>query len=193
MTRTNGNLQKHYDQLTALERVILILEASKRGDASERTALQQSAPRLSYQIGNHHGTLEALQLVAHSYLIFQLDRALSVATLAHIAEDTNANDLPSQAWRGARIGAYAFCVQADAWRAFCAEIGIDPELAFYGFENARFSLEYSEKIAREFAFTFDEAQAEMEKDFGADADVITVERALADLRTVFNDLVGLWK
>jgi hypothetical protein len=72
-------------------------------------------------------------------------------------------------------------------------LGIDPDLAFFGYDNARFSLEFSERIAREFAFTFDETRAEMEKDFGAGVDVITVERALNDLRTVFNDLVGLWK
>lgn len=180
-------LQRQYDKLTPRERVALILEATKRGDASERAALQRTAPRVSYQIANHHGTLEALQFVAHIHLIFQLDRALSVAMLAHAAADEDV------AWRGACVGAYVFCVQADAWRAFCAEIGIAPELAFFGFDNARQSLEFSERIAREFAFTFEETRAEMEKNFGADVDVITPERALNDLRAMFNDLVGLWK
>lgn len=187
MTRSNSNLQKHYDKLTALERVSLILEAAKRGDASERAALQHSAPRALYRLPDHFGALEALQLVAHTHLIFQLDRALSVAMLGIIATKED------RAFRAAQVGAYSFCVQADAWRAFCAEIGIDPELALYGFDNARSSLELCERIAREFAFTFDEVRAEMVKDFGEDADVITVERALNDLRTVFNDLVGLWK
>ncbi len=180
-------LQKQYDKLTALERVTLILEAARRGDASERTALQRSAPRVMYRIGNHHGTLEALQVVAHSHLIFQLDRALTVAMLGIIAGENDS------AWSAARIGAYVFCVQADAWRAFCAELVIAPELAFFGYDNALFSLEFSEKIAREFAFTFEETRAEMVKEFGEGVDVITVERALNDLRAVFNDLVGLWK
>lgn len=193
MTRNNGILQKQYDKLTPRERVALILEAAKRGDASERAALQRSAPRLSYRVANHHGTLEALQFVAHTHLIVQLDRALSVAMLGIMAEDTNTNDLPTQAYRAACVGAYAFCMQADAWRAFCAELGIAPELAFYGFDNARLTLEFSEKIAREFAFTFEETRAEMEKTFGEDVDVITPERALNDLRAVFNDLVNLWK
>lgn len=191
-------LQRQYDKLTPRERVALILEAAKRGDASERDALQRTAPTRSYQIGHHHGTLEALQLVAHAHLIFQLDRALSVAMLGFIAEDTNANDamkpsLPTRAYRAACIGAYAFCVQADAWRAFCAELGIDPELAFYGFDNARCMLEFNEKIAREFAYTYEETRAELVKDFGANSEPITVERALNDMRAVFNDLVGLWR
>ncbi|OQY87159.1 MAG: hypothetical protein B6D41_12310 [Chloroflexi bacterium UTCFX4] len=180
-------LQRQYDKLTPRERVRLILEAVKRGDESERTALQRTAPRAVYQLPHHHAIAEALQIVAHTHLIIQLNRALSVATLAHGAEDENA------AYRAARIGAYALCVQADAWRAFCAELGIGPELAFLGFDAARGSLEFSEKIAREFAFTFEETRAEMVKDFGADVDVITPERALSDLRTVFNDLVNWWR
>lgn len=187
MTRSNGNLQKHYDQLTALERVTLILEAAKRGDASERAALQHSAPRFWYRLPDHFGTLEALQIVAHLHLIFQLDRALSVAMLGIVATKED------RAFRAAQVGAYSFCVQADAWRAFCAEIGIDPELAFFGFDNARYSLELCERIAREFAFTFEEVRAEMVKDFGGDVDVITVERATNDLRAMFNELVGLWE
>lgn len=186
-------LQRQYDKLTPRERVTLILEAAKRGDAPERDALQRTAPRRSYQIGHHHGTLEALQLVAHAHLIFQLDRALSVAMLGIIAEDTNANDLPTKAYRAACVGAYAFCVQADAWRAFCAELGIDAELAFYGFDNARSSLEFNEKIAREFAFTYEETRAELVKDFGENSEPITVERALNDMRAVFNELVDLWR
>lgn len=185
--KSNGTLQRQYDKLTPFERVALILEAAKRGDATERDALQRTAPRCSYLIGNHHGTLEALQLVAHAHLIFQLDRALSVAMLAHLAEE---ND---RAWRAARVGAYAFCVQADAWRAFCGELGIDAELAFYGFDNARSSLEFNEKIVREFAFTFEETRAEMVKKFGENSEPITVERALNDMRAVFNDLVDLWR
>lgn len=186
-------LQRQYDKLTPRERVALILEAAKRGDASERAALQRSAPRLTYRVGNHHGTLEALQFVAHTHLIFQLDRALSVALLAHVAADEDV------AWRAACIAAYVFCAQADAFRAFCAELGIAPELAFFGFDNARQSLEFSERIAREFAFTFEETRAEMsfpngkQKDFGENVDVITPERALNELRAMFNDLVGLWQ
>lgn len=185
--KNNGNLQRRYDQLTPLERVNLILAAARRGDASECAAVQDSAPRFSYRLPAHFGTLEALMHVALSHLIFQLDSALSIAMLGIIATKED------RAFRAAQVGAYSFCVQADAWRAFCAEIGIDPELAFFGFDNARYSLELCERIAREFAFTFDEAQAEMVKDFGEDVDVITVERALNDLRATFNDLVGLWK
>ena len=180
-------LQRQYDKLTPRERVRLILEAVKRGDESERTALQRTAPRAVYQLPHHHAIAEALQIVAHTHLIIQLNRALSVATLAHGAEDENA------AYRAARIGAYAFCAQADAWRAFCGELGIAPGLALLGFDNARGSLEFNEKIAREFAYTFEETRAEMIKDFGESVDVITSERALNDLRTVFNDLVNKWR
>jgi hypothetical protein len=42
-------------------------------------------------------------------------------------------------------------------------------------------------IARAFAFTFDETCAELLKSFGDNAEPITVERALADLREVFNE------
>lgn len=179
MTKSNGNLQKQYGKLTALERVTLILEATKRGDEQERRALLDTAPTALYRLPHHQNAFEVLQLLALSHLINQLNRACSISTLAHLGDENDS------AWSAARIGAYVFCVQADAWRAFCAEMGIAPDLAFYGFDNARYSLEFSEKIAREFAFTFEETRAEMVKDFGEGVDVITVERALNDLRTVF--------
>lgn len=178
--KNNGTLQKHYGKLTPRERLALIVAASARGDETERRALIDSAPRLTYRLPDYSEMYDVLQLLALSYLVNQLNRAWNMSTLGHLGESNNAP------YRGARIAAYVFCVQADAWRAFCGEIGIDPNAMTAGFEDALFSLEFAEKIAREFAYTFDEAQAEMEKDFGADANVITVERALSDLRALFN-------
>jgi len=187
MSKSNGNLQKHYDKLTPRERLALIVAAMERGDENERRALIDAAPTALYRLPDYQNLYDVLQLLALSYLINQLHRAYSISTLAHVGEENDA------AYRGAKIAAYTFCVQADAWRAFCGELGIDQNAMIAGFEDALFSLEFAEKIAREFAFTFEETRAEMEKDFGAGVDVITVERALNDLRTVFNDLVGLWK
>jgi len=174
-------LQKHYDQLTARERMVLLLDSIARGDVRERDALLTSAPRLRYVLPHHHNAFMGFTHLQSFYLIHQLHRAWTVATLAHLAEQ---ND---EAWRGACIAAYVFCVQADAWRAFCAEFGIDVQASFMGYADAAFALEFSEQIARAFAFTFEETRAEMVKTFGDDADVITVERALADLRAGFND------
>ncbi|MBI4672786.1 MAG: hypothetical protein HY741_14090 [Chloroflexi bacterium] len=185
--RNNGTLQEHYAKLAPRERLTLLLAAKERGDEQERCALIDAAPTALYRLPDYHNALDMLQLMALSYLINQLNRAWSMSTLAHVGE------IESEAYRGARMGAYTFCVQADAWRAFCGELGIGENamLAGFGecspFEDALFSLEFTEKIAREFAFTFDEAQAEARRTFGADAGKpITVERALQDVRCLFD-------
>lgn len=174
-------MQKQYDKLTARERLTLLLAAMERGDERERRALMDAAPTALYRLPDYQNLYDVLQLLALSYLVNQLNRAWSMSTLAHVGKKEN------EANRGARMGAYAFCVQADAWRAFCGELGIAPNAMIAGFEDALFSLVFAEKIAREFAYTFDEAQAEARRAFGADADApITVERALQDLRGLFN-------
>lgn len=174
-------LQRRYDKLTPRERIALMLDSIARGDDRERAALLSSAPRVLYRLPHHHNAFIGFTYLQMSYLIHQLNRAWTIATLAHIGIDGG------EAWRGACIAAYVFCVQADAWRAFCGELGIDAQAAFKGFDDASASLDFSEKIARAFAFTFEETRAEIVKTFGDDADVITVERALNDLRAVFND------
>ncbi|RIK24517.1 MAG: hypothetical protein DCC52_12385, partial [Chloroflexi bacterium] len=176
MTRTNGTLQKHYDKLAARERMALLLGAIARGDDRERAALLESAPRVLYRLPHHHNAFIGFTFAQMMYLIHQLHRAWTMATMAHLA---NTND---DAWRGAGIAAYALCVQADAWRAFCGELGIDENAMIAGFAEALQSLAFAERIARVFAFTFEETRAELAKMFGEDLEPITVERALADLR-----------
>jgi hypothetical protein len=178
--KNNGTLQKNYDKLTPRERLALIFAAIARDDEAERRVLLDTAPRALYRLSHHQNAFDVLQLLALSYLVNQLNRACSISTLAHVGEENDA------AYRAARIGAYLFCVQADAWRAFCGELGIDPHAMLAGFEDALFSLEFAEKVARELAFTFEETRAEMVKSFGNDAEVITSERALNELRAVFN-------
>lgn len=181
MSANGKTMQKHYDQLTTRERMALLLGAIARGDDRERMALLASAPRGAYWLPHHHNALVGFTHLQSFYLIHQLNRAWTVATLAHLDERDD------EAWRGACIAAYVLCVQADAWRAFCAELGIDVQAAFMGFDDAAGALEFAERIARAFAFTFEETRAELAKTFGEDLEPITVERALADLRAVFDE------
>ncbi len=181
-------LQRQYDKLTARERLALLLAADARGDEREHRALLDAAPTALYRLPHHWQLFDTLQLLALSYLVNQLDRAWAIGTLAHISDDVSPTS--DRAWRAARIAAYVFCVQADAWRAFCGELEIDPNALIVEFADALFSLEFAERIAREFAFTFDEAQGEVVKEFGNDADVITSERALNDLRALLKRGAG---
>jgi hypothetical protein len=183
--KSNGKLQKHYDKLTPRERLALILGAIERGDETERAALVDTAPHWTYRLPHHQNLYDVLQLLALSHLVNQLQRALTISTLAHVGENDN---MP---YRGACIAAYVFCVQADTWRAFCDELGIGENAIIAEFKDALAALEFAEEIARAIAYTFDEAQAAMQRVIGSDADaLITIERSLQELRGLFNKHAG---
>jgi hypothetical protein len=116
-------LAKHYGSLTPWERLPLILAASSRGDAEERSRLGSSAPRSLYRIPDHFGLADGLQRLSHVYVMMQLDRAAlywqadglreHYASLAE-TEEHKAREESLAELLGAL--AYAITVYADAWK-----------------------------------------------------------------------------
>jgi hypothetical protein len=129
------NLVRQYDALTPWERLPLIVAAVGRGDEVEETRLASSAPRLNFQIANCWGLVQGLDYLARHYLLEQLDRAdiywrvLNLLDKEPLFRQTRkAKQREERLWRGVETLAYRIVVQADAWKLFCRQLQIDPDI-----------------------------------------------------------------
>lgn len=139
---------KMYDQLTARERLSLLLAASGRQDAVERQRLMDSAPRESFSAPHHYGLITALVKAADTHLLSLLDVAASywqwwgllgwhhvsrhsqtvagqggvAATSALPVEDKEELRLMGMV----RFQGYLFITYVDGWKQFCRDWPLDP-------------------------------------------------------------------
>jgi len=142
-------LTKLYDQLTARERLALLIAASFRGDPLDRQRLVDSAPRAAYVIPHHHGLAQALSEAATMHLLTLLEVAAtfwqwwglwgwgelrrqsrSVLDQAGAAAPKDAKDEEKKLVRTmcmARYQAYLFVTHREGWRQFCKEWPIEPD------------------------------------------------------------------
>lgn len=167
-------IRKHYHKLSARERLALLIAAVARGDEAERHALLDSAPRLTFTLPHTYPLMRGFTRLAQWHIASQLEIAWIMATLAHFDDD--------QSFHAALFAAYRFCIQADAWRAFCNEMGVHPEEALRDLPGAGLSLDFAEALARPMSLTRDEAEAYFKKQFGDEARFQTVESLTATLR-----------
>jgi len=186
MTHSNsGTLQKHYDRLAPRERLALICAAIARGDDAERRALIDSAPVHSYRMPDYHGEADAFNLICLFHIAKQLDLAYLQATLA--STDPKGKKDQERLYHACCMSAYVYCTRADAWRAFCEELGIDAGAALKGLPGAD-SLLLAGNVARRIAFTEQEAQAYLGQGgerLPTGGELLTVESATAELRAIF--------
>jgi hypothetical protein len=177
---TNG-LAKHYNQLTPRERLPLIAAAQRRGDQRECQRLAASAPRVGFNIGNHHGLVEGLELSACCLMLECLNFAGHFLLVHWTADATElvprgqklgASQNRSQDIAG--IFAYLLCVKWEAWQTFCAEMNVEGDFVVRdlpGFDLLSRVVE----IARDMAATREQADAFVQRKEGPDARVWTAD------------------
>jgi hypothetical protein len=142
-------LTKYYDQLTARERLALLLAASVRGDPVERQRLLDSAPRTAYLLPHHHALAEALSEAATLHLVTLLDVAANfwhwwglwgwselrsqrqmAADQARAEDAEEAEDKKAEVVRTmcmVRYQAYLFLTHREGWKQFCQASPVEPE------------------------------------------------------------------
>jgi hypothetical protein len=191
-------LARMYDVLTPAERLPLIIAASERGDAAEADRLARSAPRIDVRLTNYHGLGEGLLLLSLFHVIGQLEHALMywhVSALAadwqHFMVDAKDKERSERMWACARMAAYRFCVEADAWKRLSGEMNIDPEALLHDLPCYD-TLRPMEALARFMAWTLEEATAELRRLGRADAKVPTVEMAVRAMRDFLDTRVRWW-
>jgi hypothetical protein len=171
-----NDLAKHYDQLTARERLPLILAASARADAVERQRLLDSAPRVRFEAPHHFRLADALFEAAHFHLITLLDLAATYwqwwglwgwHCLRDETEKDNSGGRGKRAAAAARTKeariynltryhAFLFVTHVDGWKQFCAELSIDAAALRNDMPGWR-TVTRTEGAARELAFARDDA------------------------------------
>jgi hypothetical protein len=195
--KTNG-LARLYDQLTPRERLPLLLAAAARGDDAEADRLANSAPRGLYRLPDYHGLGEGLTLLLLLHVQTLLDRAANFWLVTGLAEgqalawgDGEKDPPAARRLEGvARMWAYLFGVEADAWGRLMAELHIDPDSLL---RDLPFSdtIRQAEEALRPVAFSEEEATAFLrERHEGARP--VTVETVLADMRLFLDRCVERW-
>jgi len=185
---TNG-LARNYGCLTPRERLPLIMAASGRGDETEWQRLMSSAPRMTYQVPDHFGLGMAFREVSDLHFM----EVLHLAALYHQAlasSGTGGEDGP-RLLDAALVFGYLLKVKLAGWRAFCAELHLDPELCWSllpGFE----AVQRAEETADQGAFTAEEVVAWRQRK-GGTPKAPTAEDVAAGLRKCLEARADWWK
>ena len=167
-------LTRRYKELTARERLQLIIAASARGDDVEREKLLGSAPTICLRAGHHYHLAEALFRAAHCHVAFLSDLAAKywqwwgLWGWHCLRDETEKGNGGAGRKRGAartaetrlcnltRYHAFLFVTHVDGWKKFCDELLIDAEVLLDdmpGWEMAK----RTEGKAREDALSRDDA------------------------------------
>jgi hypothetical protein len=157
------SLVRQYDALTPWERLPLIVAAAGRGDKVEENRLAQTAPRVDFRIANCWGLVQGLDLLARHYLLVQLDRAVIYWRVMNLldkeplfGQTRKAKQREERLWRGVETLAYRIVVQADAWKLFCRQLQIHPDVPLKDLPGHE-AVSHVEKLARNLACTHEEA------------------------------------
>ena len=173
-----NDLAKLYDQLSARERLSLLVAASARADAIERQRLQSSAPRLRLQAPHHYVVGTALVEAADIHLLTLLELAASywqwwglwgwrgqrrqnqsVPEHGGAGSTRNARAEEAEEFRlccMVRYQAFLFVTHVEGWKQFCCELSINPDVLLEFLPGWDMVLR-TEAQARERAFTREDA------------------------------------
>jgi hypothetical protein len=149
-------LARHYDTLTAWERLPLLEAALNRGDDAKAERLTRSAPTRPALVPHYYGLWEGLALLSVVHQMMQLERACRLACGAGLLAGRQV--VGEEPLRRLRMSAFEFVVDDDAWKLLCAELSIAPD-AILGHLPGCDLVHDTEPAARQLAFTAEEALA----------------------------------
>ena len=125
-------VSKHYDTLTAPERLILAIDAIARGDQHEANLLGETCPKFRYNEQRdlaYTGKYQDLQTMAllHGAMFYEVRGAMLAAMLLnHFMLDGNTRS----AYERRRVELMAIIA---AWQRFCDSAGLDPDTTLKAF------------------------------------------------------------
>jgi hypothetical protein len=159
-------LTRHYDLLTAWERLPLILAALNRDDAAEEKRLSDSAPTKTAGVPHHFGLWAGLTDLAVAHQMQQLERVgyllggglfLAIAKGKATAKGKTIDEEEEPAPR-VRLLAFRLVVAADAWKLLCDELQVAPDAILRHMPGGKLVRDM-EEAARKMAFSPEEALA----------------------------------
>jgi hypothetical protein len=125
-------LSKHYDTLTAAERLKLSIEAAARQDDAEVRNLSETCPRFTYQPQRdlaYTGKYLDLQSIVllHAGFFWQQRGAMMAASMLNLFMPSKDNKARYQQRRAELMA------MIEAWARFCESAGFDPETLLKAF------------------------------------------------------------
>jgi hypothetical protein len=127
----------------------------------------RSAPRADFGIADCWGLVQGLDLLARHYLLVQFDRADIYWRVLNLLDkepfsrqSRKAKQREERLWRWVETLAYRIVVQADAWKLFCRQLQIDPDIPLRDLPGHE-AVSHVEKSARGLACTHEEACARL--------------------------------
>jgi hypothetical protein len=190
MANANG-LARHYDKLTAWERVPLLVSACLRGDQAERDRLLRSAPRQTYTAAHHAGVAHALNDVADVQLATLLGLAADYWHALYCAGTGPDDGDPDDLLQRALMLGYLFRVELAGWRRFCAALAIDPEALFRPMPGYD-ALARTERMTGRAAFVAEGADAFARRHRGPKSRAARAEDVCDGLRALLRSRTAWW-
>lgn len=125
-------LSKHYDTLTAPERLILAMDAMARGDQYEANLLGETCPKFQYKEQRdlaYTGKYQDLQTMAllHAAIFYERRGAMLAAMMLYLFMP-DVNRRPAYGRRRAELMEHI-----AAWQRFCDYAGFDPDATLKAF------------------------------------------------------------
>jgi len=207
----NANaLAKQYEKLTSRERFSLLIAAAARGDELDRTRLLQSAPRLSYDLADHHGLMASFTWLSDFHFTCLLDLAACYFE-AFGALRPNRKKVDEAAWDNLMLQGYTFQTHLVGWRKFCAELKVDPEFFWegrpglktikradavsgtgpgQGLPGAAFVEEGVARLVIQYGLR--DREAEVDDDAVKEVRIVNADNIAADLHIILEKLMEQW-
>lgn len=125
-------LSKHYNTLTAPERLILAMDAMARGDQYEANLLGETCPKFQYKEQRdlaYTGKYQDLQTMAllHAAIFYEVRGTMLAAMMLNLFMPDGNTKATYKRWR-AELMAYI-----AAWQRFCDYAGFDPDTTLKAF------------------------------------------------------------
>ena len=119
-------LAKHYDRLTARERLSAINAAAIRGDDADWQRLMSASPLATFAVAEHHGVSAGLLDATYHFVIGQLELTATYWR-AQVGQAEALDDAEGAKWAQlARYTRFQYKVCREAWSRFCSELAVDP-------------------------------------------------------------------
>lgn len=188
---TERSLAKLYDTLSPQERAVAVLSALARDDEAEVDRLNASAPISYCGMPDHAIVMNSLCALAARH---EAERLTLIAHfwmgLSAVSSDSLDEANCDVYLHTVFVAAYALPVKCEAWRRFCDEIGLNPDILLDCPDE--WLLSATEKKMQALADSCDlqERVKMYSRKLGADGEPVTVESELEYSRGQYSMLSG---
>lgn len=179
-------IQKNYGLLSLEERAALVFSAAIRGDDRELDAIVAATPRVNYTVRDYYFFAREINDLHVTNLIERWNQQVLFDTFVESAEDVRDKEKKKRYEVMARISAYLYVIETDAWEIVGSEYGMDV-LAYRKYLANKLIcvsfLEFWDEVLRKAAYTEAEALQTLAEQ-SIQLKIHTAENRVVDFKTL---------